>query len=68
MTPVPKDWDDHVLDAEELARTDGFQRLRDQIVTLADPRPEDVVVDVGAGTGLLTLAVAPSVGAARSGR
>ena len=61
MTPAPKDWDDHVLDAEELARTDGFQRLRDQIVTLASPRPDDVVVDVGAGTGLLTLALAPSV-------
>ena len=26
------DWDRHVLDAEELARTPGFQRLRDEIV------------------------------------
>ncbi len=57
-----KDWDQHVQDAEELARTPGFQRLRDRIVSLAEPRPDDVAVDVGAGTGLLTLALAPSVG------
>ena len=56
-----KDWDQHVLQAEELARTDGFQRLREQIVALAEARPDDVVVDVGAGTGLLTLALAPAV-------
>src|SRR5579884_990865 len=58
---MSKDWDQHVLDAEELARSDGFQRLRDQIVRIAAPQPEDVVVDVGAGTGLLTLALAPLV-------
>lgn len=56
-----KDWDQHVLEAEELACTAGFRRLRDQIVHLAQPRPDDVVVDVGAGTGLLTLALAPYV-------
>lgn len=56
-----KDWDQHVLQAEELARTEGFQRLRDRIVDLAALRPDDVAVDVGAGTGLLTLALAPAV-------
>jgi len=44
-----------------LAHSDGFGRLRDEIVRLARPGPDDVVVDVGAGTGLLTLAFAPTV-------
>lgn len=57
-----KDWDQHVLEAEELARSVGFERLRDEIVRLARPGRDDVVVDVGAGTGLLTLALAPRVG------
>jgi ubiquinone/menaquinone biosynthesis C-methylase UbiE len=56
---VSKDWDQHVVEAEELARTPGFQRIRDRIAVLARPGPEDVVVDVGAGTGLLSLALAP---------
>lgn len=53
-----KDWDDHVPHAEEVARTPGFLGLRDEIIALADPRPDDMVVDLGAGTGLLTLAIA----------
>jgi ubiquinone/menaquinone biosynthesis C-methylase UbiE len=58
---VSKDWDAHVVEAEELARTPGFQRLRDRILALARPEPEDVAVDVGAGTGLLSLALAAHV-------
>jgi ubiquinone/menaquinone biosynthesis C-methylase UbiE len=61
MPETQKDWDEHVVEAEELARTPGFQQLRDRIITLATPQAEDVVADVGAGTGLLTLAIAPMV-------
>jgi ubiquinone/menaquinone biosynthesis C-methylase UbiE len=58
---MAKDWDRHVVAAEELARTPGFRRMRARIIGLAEPRRDDVVVDVGAGTGLLTLGLAPSV-------
>ena len=54
----PKNWDVHVAHAEEVARGGGFQRLRDRIVELADPRAGEAAVDIGAGTGLLTLALA----------
>ena len=62
MATFVKDWDQHVVDAEEVARRPGFQALREQILELAAPRADEVVADVGAGTGLLTLAVAPRVG------
>jgi ubiquinone/menaquinone biosynthesis C-methylase UbiE len=61
MSRATKDWDDHVVQTEELARTRGFRRIRDRIVGLAQARGDDVVVDVGAGTGLLSLALAPTV-------
>lgn len=58
---LEKDWNDHVAHAEEIARSPGFLGLRDRIIELAQPRPDDVVVDVGSGTGLLSLAIAPQV-------
>jgi ubiquinone/menaquinone biosynthesis C-methylase UbiE len=56
-----KDWDDHVGDLEQMADSPGFLRLRDTIIDLAALRPEDRVLDIGAGTGLLALAAAPRV-------
>ena len=57
-TTTAKNWDDFVVHAEEIARTAGFRHLRDRIVDLADAREQDVVVDIGAGTGLLSLPLA----------
>ena len=53
-----KNWDAHVTDAESIARGAGFRGLRDRIVELAEPQTGHVVVDVGSGTGLLSLAFA----------
>ncbi len=46
-----------------MAHTPGFAALRDRIVALAQPRPDEVAVDVGTGTGLLALPLAGTVGA-----
>lgn len=53
-----KDWDRHVADAEEVARGGGFRALRDLIIERAQPSGQSTVVDVGSGTGLLTLSFA----------
>jgi ubiquinone/menaquinone biosynthesis C-methylase UbiE len=57
----PYRWDERVEAWEEVAASRAFLAIRDRIVELAEPRRDDRVVDLGAGTGLLSLAVAPRV-------
>jgi len=58
MPTLAKDWDRHVISAEEVARRPGFQALRESILARAEIAPGERVVDIGSGTGLLTLPAA----------
>ena len=56
-----KDWDAHVEHMEALAASPAFRALRDRVISLARLSGDEHVLDVGAGTGLLTLAAAVRV-------
>jgi ubiquinone/menaquinone biosynthesis C-methylase UbiE len=66
MRQLEKDWNRHVRETQQLAQTRGFRRMRDRIIARARIAPRDSVVDVGAGTGLLALGIAPAVSEIRA--
>lgn len=53
-----KNWDQYVASAETVARSSGFRALGERIITAAHLDPSHTVLDVGSGTGLLTLPAA----------
>lgn len=57
MSPE-KNWNEYVACAEVVARSDGFRALRDRILDAAALQRADEVLDLGSGTGLLTLPAA----------
>jgi ubiquinone/menaquinone biosynthesis C-methylase UbiE len=61
MADDPYGWDNRVEAWEDVVASEAFLALRDRIVERAQPTADDRVVDLGAGTGLVSLAVAPLV-------
>ena len=56
--PSATPWDDRVIAWEEVAATPVFERLAARVLGLAAPDEHETVVDLGAGTGLLSIPAA----------
>ena len=57
----PFNWDERVSAWEEVAATPAFQGLQQRVLREARPTPSDIALDLGAGTGLLTIPLARQV-------
>jgi len=55
------DWNTRVAEWDDVAASPAFQRLADRVIAAAAPHADDTAIDLGAGTGLLTLRLAPLV-------
>lgn len=55
----PYDWDERVDSWEEVAASDAFATLRDAVCEAAAVVQTERVLDLGAGSGLIALALAP---------
>jgi len=56
------DWNTRVVEWQDVAASPAFQRLADHVLAAANPTAEDRAIDLGAGTGLLTLRLASTAG------
>jgi ubiquinone/menaquinone biosynthesis C-methylase UbiE len=62
MMTVSRKWDKRVGQwHEHVTSAAAFEKVRDRILVLSRPQPSDVCVDLGAGTGFVTMALAPLV-------
>ena len=62
MRTLEREWDRRVEEwHSHVTSGAAFGQLRDQLIRLASPKPTDACVDLGAGTGFVTTALAPLV-------
>jgi ubiquinone/menaquinone biosynthesis C-methylase UbiE len=62
MVTVSRKWDKRVGPwHEHVTSAAAFEKVRERILAVSQPRRSDVCVDLGAGTGFVTMALAPLV-------
>jgi ubiquinone/menaquinone biosynthesis C-methylase UbiE len=62
MVTASRKWDQRVVPwHEHVTSAEAFGTVRDRILDLSQARPSDVCVDLGAGTGFVTMELAPRV-------